>query len=85
MLTNIEIETLTAVKSACHAIVRKLERKKEIDWEQRRYEIARQNLQAMLSDPEEGRDPDILANISVKYADGLIENLKRTTNEKMES
>lgn len=50
----------------------------EIDWEQRKYEIAKELLVAQISDPEiaENNTGQILATWSVKYADALIERLK---------
>ncbi|WP_455994880.1 hypothetical protein [Porphyromonas endodontalis] len=49
-----------------------------IDWEQRKYEIAKELLVAQISDPEiaENNTGQILATWSVKYADALIEKLK---------
>ena len=49
-----------------------------IDWEQRRYEIAKDVLAAQISDVEsaENNSEQILAKWAVKYADALIEELK---------
>lgn len=49
-----------------------------IDWEQRRYEIARDLFSAQTSDPEivECNTKQVLANWCVKYANALIERLK---------
>lgn len=49
-----------------------------IDWEQRRYEIAKDVLAAQISDTEyaENNSEQILAKYAVKYADALIEELK---------
>lgn len=48
-----------------------------IDWEQRRYEIARDLFSAQTSDPEtvESNTKQVLANWCVKYADALIVRL----------
>ena len=55
--------------------------KKEIDWEQRRYEIAKAALIGELASPViEGIDPnpsmDCVCKRAVKIADTLIEKLK---------
>lgn len=55
---------------------------KEIDWEQRRYEIARDTLSALYGNPADLYAPkefdgDIYA-WSVAIADNLIEELKKT-------
>ena len=52
---------------------------KEIDWEQRRYEIAKDILTAWCSNPDRGTGLGILKNDSeaaVRYADALIKALK---------
>ena len=53
-----------------------------IDWEQRRYEIAKEMLPVIYSDdnPQEGEDYLTLqqaANEAVRYADALIRELKK--------
>ena len=55
---------------------------KTIDWEQRRYEIAKEMLSVIYSDdnPQEGEDYLTLqqaANEAVRYADALIKELKK--------
>lgn len=55
---------------------------KVINWGQRRYEIAKDILPAIYSNdqPEEGEfylSPEDVANLSVKYADALIKELKK--------
>ena len=53
---------------------------KEIDWEQRRYEIAKDILTAWCSNPDRGTGLGIPKNDSaaaVRYADALIEELKK--------
>lgn len=79
MLTQLETETLSLIKSVCRAILAKLDGKKQIDWEQRRYEIAKDCLAAHSSSA-----PDILcscakdyyASHAVSYADELIKQLR---------
>lgn len=55
---------------------------KEIDWEQRRYEIARDALSALYANPADLCTPkEFDGNIyawSVAIADNLIEELKKT-------
>lgn len=52
---------------------------KEIDWEQRRYEIAKSALEGCLSGRSCGSTQySFLANRCVKIADALIEELKKT-------
>jgi hypothetical protein len=55
-----------------------------IDWEQRRYEIAKAAMQANLSNPEilqfitkEGVPIERVVKCSIQYADALIEELKK--------
>ena len=55
---------------------------KVIDWEQRRYEIAKEMLSVIYSDdkPQYGEDyltPQQAANEAVRYADALIRELKK--------
>lgn len=52
---------------------------KEIDWEQRRYDIAKDVLIALISKPEIVlTSPD--AKVAIRYADALIEGLKKENN-----
>lgn len=62
-MTNIEMETLSLVKSACRKYI-----VVEIDWEQRRYEIAR-DLYVQF--------PTMSVVEAVEHADLLIEELKK--------
>lgn len=50
---------------------------KGIDWEQRRYEIARCALTALLSNPTIGGVYASYSKVAVDYADALIEELKK--------
>ena len=55
---------------------------KTIDWEQRRYEIAKEMLPVIYSDDNPQEDEDYLtlqqaANEAVRYADALIKELKK--------
>lgn len=50
---------------------------KEIDWEQRRYEIARDALTALLSNHKIGGVYASYSKAAVDYADALIDELKK--------
>lgn len=50
---------------------------KEIDWEQRRYEIAKDALAALLSNRKIGGVYDSYSKVAVDYADALIKELKK--------
>lgn len=50
--------------------------KKEIDWEARRYELVKESLKSILSDPECEITPDELANSCVSVADAIISKMK---------
>ena len=67
MLTRIEVETMSLIKAACREYIDN-NRNNEIDWEQRRYEIARDLYVRM---PERGTQK------CVELASLLIEELKR--------
>lgn len=60
-----------------------LENTEPIDWEQRRYEIAKDIMSAQLSDGEsaENNSKEVLAKWAVVYADALIEELKKGGEE----
>lgn len=57
---------------------------KTIDWEQRRYELAKASMQGMLSNNSydvydnsfSDKNEEIIASLSIKYADELIKQLK---------
>lgn len=53
---------------------------KEIDWEQLRYEIAKNALTALLSNRKIGGVYASYSKIAVDYADALIEELKKENN-----
>ena len=50
---------------------------KQIDWEQRRYEIAKDALAALLSNFTIGGVYASYSKVAVDYADALIEELKK--------
>ena len=76
-MENIEILTHLALQS----IDRKMRDQNEVNWEQRRYEIAKEAMNGILAAPiGEGVDPNPnakdVARFSVKLADALIKELK---------
>lgn len=74
-LTRIEMDYMRAVES----INRKMKDQREIDWEARRYEIARDVLAAFMSNSCNNvyaGAPDAQAKDAVLYADALINELK---------
>lgn len=78
MLTKIEMEAMEAVKG----IRDELRKQREINWEQRRYEIAKDTLQGILNgftatkeDIEDNSEP--LTKCAVYLADALIAELKK--------
>lgn len=71
-MTNIEFETLCALKSAAW----KYTKETGIDWEQRRYEIAKDVLCGRLAAGSSITDKDEFAETCVGYADLLIKYLK---------
>lgn len=64
------------------SINRKMKDANQIDWEQRRYEIAKDVLNGMMSSLscpyDDQRVVDNLTKLSVRYADALIQELKVT-------
>lgn len=67
-MTNIELQTMEAVKRAAYAFTNK-----EIDWEQRRYELAKSAISGVAaSDYSE----ELVAKFAVRYADAVIRELK---------
>lgn len=51
-------------------------RKEPVDWEARRFELVRESLKSILSDPECEIMPDKLANSCVSVADAIIAKMK---------
>lgn len=75
-MTNIEIETMTMLKSACREFINQ---KKKIDWEQRRYEIAKEYFVRYVNSPMyQFSTIQEKATEAVKYADVLIDELKKS-------
>lgn len=72
-MTNLE---LTFLESATRYF--REAQSKGIDWEQRRYEIAKDALAALLSNPTIGGVyASSYSKVAVDYADALIEELKK--------
>ena len=79
---NVECDTCLNVFDDLRNLVADIcEEKKVIDWEQRRYEIAKDILAAQISDSKsaENNTEEVLAKCSVTYADALIKELKGGT------
>lgn len=73
-MTNMEIMTHFAIQS----IDGKTRDQNEIDWEQRRYEIAKEVMSGLLPFVQEEEDETgWMARRAVNYADALIEELKK--------
>lgn len=51
-----------------------------IDWEQRRYELAKDIIKAVIAD-DRGGNSDAIAKYAVNCADALIKRLKEENNE----
>ena len=72
-MTNIELETLSAVKAAA----RKYVNERDANWEQRRYEIAKDVLAAIVSNSDHFLTrKEFYVEKSVEYADLLIKKLQ---------
>lgn len=83
-MTNIELKTMEAVQ----ALNRKVKDQTKIDWEQRRYEIAKDTLQGILygftATKEDIEDnSESLAKCAVYLADALITELKKKKDEEV--
>lgn len=75
MMTVIEKQTMDAII----AINRKTKDANQIDWEQRRYEIAKDVMAAQMSNSNpnmHGSEPRTMARYSIEWADALIDALK---------
>lgn len=70
-MTRIEMETMSLIKAACREYIDTM-RSNEIDWEQRRYEIARELY---------ANNRDASAERCVAWADELIKELKKGGKE----
>lgn len=64
---------------AIQDIAKEMKKTPKIDWEQRRYEIAKDVLKMILDSPTHGLDITLqgLCKSAVTIADGLIEELKK--------
>ena len=86
-MTNIEMDVARSTINKNKALVRSLE---TINWEQRRYEIAKEFLPnaaiAVNAEQNEWMNgmtyPKASAILAIRYADALIEELRRKPNEK---
>ena len=73
MLTKIEMEAMEAVKG----IRDELRKQREINWEQRRYEIAKDIYPIACHDMNPSEPKDARAKTAVELADLLIAELKK--------
>ena len=76
-MTNIELRTYEAHASMCHQVSNHLGK---VDWEQRRYEIAKDVLAGYAASHKGLLPAD--AQSAVRCADALIAELKRTAETK---
>ena len=77
-MTQIEIDAARAAirQSRAHDETNEILRALQgIDWEQRRYELAKAAMQGMLA--EYAADYELVARHAVRYADALINELKK--------
>lgn len=87
---TVEVEQSGTMQISCASYMTKqgrripataLEFEKQIDWEQRRYEIAKAALQGILTSAVmyDGchQSSDIVSNMAIRYADDLIAKLKK--------
>jgi len=72
MISKIEMQAMDAVIG----IHREMRKANEIDWEQRRYEIAKSMLPVVRSNSSGIMSIKQVARLAVDYADALIEELK---------
>lgn len=69
-MTNIELQTISAVKAAAMKFTNN-----DIDWEQRRYELVKEIVPAMLK--QYVADDTIVVNKSIELADNVISALRK--------
>ena len=78
-MTQIELQTLNMVKNACNSIIGFIGRYRQPNWEQRRYEIAKDFATRMYaSSCYTGNKKDAIRD-GVKFADDLIAELQKPT------
>lgn len=74
-LTQIEHETLTAVKKTATALNKKIT---TIDWEQRRYELVKDVLPSLIQvNADTSMSEEAIINLAVSTADKVITLLKK--------
>ena len=73
MMTQIEMDVARSTIRKNKAVVKHYE---EFDWEQRRYEIAKDALCAMISNKACTPTADVVVHLALVYANTLIERLK---------
>ena len=63
-------------KQSCEQICDTI--KKDIDWEQRRYEVAKSAMVGLMAGHNAIYDADKLASVAMTYADALIKELQKS-------
>lgn len=81
MISKIEMQAMDAVIG----IHREMRKANEIDWEQRRYEVAKNALPAIMNKAPGHFTKEDIIQCAVDFADTLIEELKGGSRETEES
>lgn len=81
-MTNAELQAIESVKG----IYREMKKANEINWEQRRYEIAKEVLAGIVGNSKvKGTvDESLIVKVAVVFADLLIEELRQKEDDKNE-
>lgn len=74
-MTVIEQRTMERIMAACRQYI---DNTTEINWEQRRYEIAKTVLPTMFTHEQDEVSFDLIASDAVRLADELIKQLKQS-------
>lgn len=77
-MTQLESNFFEAATKYCREHSTDIHYNKQIDWEQRRYEIAKDTLAALTSNPNHfGKSYESEVKYAVEFADALIDELKK--------
>lgn len=77
-MTQLESNFFEAATKYCREHSTDIYYNKQIDWEQRRYEIAKDTLAALISNPNHcGKSYESEVKHAVEFADALIDELKK--------
>ena len=78
MMTQLEQSFYESATKYCREHSTDCNYNKQIDWEQRRYEIAKDILAALISNPNHcGKSYESEVKHAVEFADALIDELKK--------